>query len=115
MITAKIKIYILIFNKVTLKHDIVSLDKDILSIPSIDICEGMNLHNSLCQVFESYIDLSSMYMRYKLYDVSINNQELHISYLIMLPFGSRIKNCFLIPSSATQTNNENIKQILQLL
>lgn len=115
MIKASARLYILIFNKHTLEHDIVSLSKNFLSIPSVELTSENSLQNSLSVLFESCVDLSAAYAKYKLYDAEIINETLVLSYMCLLPFSTTIKNSHLIPAKEYANYSPNLQKVISLL
>lgn len=113
MITAKVELYILALNKKTLSFDIVSLDKDNLVLPSQNLEKDSDINSTICSLFETYVDMSSTYCKYRLCDVS-NQDNLIISYLILLPFGTSFKNCHILPSKQYEYK-PNLQKIIKLL
>lgn len=115
MIKASAKLYILIFNKHTLEHDVVSLSKNSLVIPTVDVSIETSLQEQLSILFESCIDLSRVYAKYKLYDAEIIDRTLVLSYMCLLPFSTSIKNSFIISSKNYANYSPNLQKIINLL
>ena len=115
MIKASAKLYVLILNKHTLEHDIVSLSKSSLSIPSVNLTSENSLQDSLSILFESCVDLSAAYAKYKLYDAEIINETLILSYMCLLPFSTTIKNSHLMPAKQYANYSPNLQKIISLL
>lgn len=118
MIIPKIKLYILLFNKITLSHDIVSISDSSLVIPTIDITEikqDIKIEDILSRLFESYVDLSAKFINYKLFDVNFYKSDLIISYMCFVPFGTNIKNAVLLSTKNNEYFTQNLQNIIQLL
>lgn len=114
MIKAKVSLYVLIFNKHTLMHDVLSLKEDLLVIPAKDIDETKSIEDTVSEIFESIVDLSRTYAKYKLCDATIVDQTLVLSYFCILPFGTKIKNSFLLPSKNYENYSPNLQKIIRL-
>ena len=114
MIKATASLYILIFNKHSMMHDVVSLKEESLVVPTIEISVDKSLDDTLSNLFESVVDLSRTYARYKLCDASVINDTLSLAYFCVLPFGTRIKNAFLLPSKNYENYSPNLQKIIKL-
>lgn len=117
MIAPIVNLYILVFNKLKLTHDIVSLKNDTLKLPSVLIENKNNesLEQIISNLFESYVDLSGSFVRYKLCDASLFDSNLILSYFCIVPFGTKIKNSFLISSKDYEHYTKTLPNILRLL
>lgn len=116
MITAKLNLYILIFNKHKLNHDILSIEENFLKTPSVIINDNdESLEQVSSSLFESYVDLSGSFVRYKLCDASLVNKILVLSYFCVVPFGTKIKNSFLVSSQDYANYTKTLPNILRLL
>lgn len=114
MIKAKVSLYVLIFNKHTLMHDVLSLKDDSLVIPAKDIDETKSIEDTVSEIFESIVDLSRVYAKYKLCDATINEDTLVLSYFCIMPFGTKTKNSFLLPSKNYENYSPNLQKIIRL-
>lgn len=115
MIKASARLYILILNKKTLEHDIVSTNRESLNIPSIDVSTDSTIKNLLSKLFESHIDMSAEYAKYKLYDAEIVGDSLVLSYACFLPFATQIKNSYLLNSKQYAHYSPNLQKVISLL
>lgn len=115
MIKAKASLYVLMFNKHTLVHDVLSLKNDALVVPAKDIDQNRSLEDTVSEIFESIVDLSRAYARYKLCDANIIEETLVLSYFCTVPFSTKTKNSFLLPAKDYENYSPNLHKIIRLL
>ena len=113
MINAELNLNIFRLNKISLEYEIVSLDKYNLIIPYSCLNENSDIIDSLNMLFESVVDLSSSYIKHKLYDAFIDNQKLTLRYFCMIPFGTNLKTGSFLPIKEYENYKNNFSKIIQ--
>lgn len=113
MINAQVELVILSLNKISLEYEILSLDKYNLSTPKVEIVPESDIESMLNRLIESYINISSSYIKPKLYNVDIFNSKLTISYFYIMPFGVSTKNSFFLPIKEYINYQTNFSKIIQ--
>lgn len=113
MINAEINLAIFSLNKISLQYDVVSLDKHYLVVPNLTLDKNLEMIGSVNRLFETVVDLSSDYIKCKLYDANILNEKLILSYFCMIPFGTRLKNSYFLPIKEHENYQTNFSKVIQ--
>jgi hypothetical protein len=115
MITARLDLYILNFNKQTLEYNVLSLDQDNLKPLNEFINNQKSLDEIIISLIEKYLDISASYINYKLSDADVINDTLILSYYCLIPFGIQNKDCFSIPINNYAIYSKNLKKIISAI
>jgi hypothetical protein len=113
MISTKISIYILSFNKKLLAYEILSTDQTILIPPSQEIIPNKNIDKNLFDLVSKYIEVENDVFGYSFLDIDIS-ENLNIIYFVTIPYNFPKKNCYFIPVNNT-SNEFYIKNIQKIL
>lgn len=114
MIKCKINLYVVVFNKTTLKYDLVSL-KEYTICPISDTLEANKDVNILLkEMFEKHIELQSSFVSFVLSDI-INSDELNINYYCLVPYNTIINNSYLVPININEIHSPYLRKIFNLL
>lgn len=110
-----LNIFPLILNEKSFKYEVLSLSKDTISLPYTELSAYQNIEDSLVYLLGLYIgENAAKSVNYKLSDILVLDQ-VHIFYIVFVPFHPELKNSFTLPLSTYETNLPNIQKIIKPL
>ena len=115
MITSELHLYILVFNKESLQYEILSIDKDIIKPPVVDICKDSNINQMLNNIFTTYVNIDPSFINFILSDVNIKSEKLIINYYCLMPYHTTINNSYLLTLYNNEISSGNLRKIFSLL
>jgi hypothetical protein len=112
---ANIVLYILYFDKKSLRYKILSLNSSSIDSPSLTINSENNIQELLNNIISKYIDISPGYIDCKLSDVEIDQNRLNIYYYCLVPFSVNYKNLSPIDINLNEVYPKNLYKIIRNL
>ncbi len=110
MMSSILKLVILVFNLKQGCHQVVSLEKDRLVLPNIDIVANLNIDEAILHKLSRYIDLPG-FPSYKITDITVRD-TLDIYYFCFINHDVKTKNIHLLELDKYNENTPNIKKII---
>lgn len=115
MMKSLLNIFPLILNEKSFKYEVLSLSEDTISLPYIELSSYQNIEDSLVHLLGLHIgENAAKSVNYKLSDILVLDQ-VHIFYIVFVPFRPELKNSFTLPISTYETNLPNIQKIIKSL
>jgi hypothetical protein len=116
MIKSKINLILFILDDNTFKYNILSVDRDKIIFPSIEIEKYIEIDQSIKHLLSLYIKDKDIgkYCNFKLTDISID-EEVGIYYYAFITHNADIINSFKIPLNQYECNLPNIQKIIRSL
>ena len=115
MINAKFKLITLILDYSSNQYKILSLDKDNLIVPFLNIEENLDVNLCLSHLVSSYIDKEDLVCNFKLTDIVLSD-TLEVYYIVFISCDPNIKNSHLLKiEPITFQLPNNAQKILSLL
>jgi len=116
MIKAKISLYIINLNKVTLNYNLLSIKDNKIEVPSYEIqSQGENLTTIIENLFEKYVKLSSRFIPVILTDAEIIEDELRLIYHCLVPYNVEIQDSYFKEIDVKTIYSKNLRKIIQSL
>ena len=110
MMLSKLKLVVLVFNLEKGCHQILSLEKDKLMLPFIDLEPNLDIDKAILHKLSRHLDLVG-FPTYKVSDINIT-EILDIYYFCFINYDVKIKTGHLIELSQYNENTPNIKKII---
>lgn len=115
MIIAQINLYLFIYNPIKKDFDIISINKERLEIPNIEIIDSKNSIKNYLDSIRDNITIDCK-LKYRLYNNIIIENTLHCIYFSVIPDNSKLKDgIFRLPIKDYAIHSPNIQQIMQII
>lgn len=116
MFKNSIYLYILKFNKSTLRYELLSINNAKIVLPNYIIESGdQSTEDIVYSILKKYLLIDPKFINYKLSDIEINNDELNIYYYALIPFNTPCYNSYFIELYNEIYYPKNLSKIIRLL